>query len=668
MDLIENITRSRLAADHPQLLWLIAGISLAVIPHIVRIPMWIPFVFSFLVLWRLFASAKKTVATASPLFKLVIAIAITIGVFLSYGTLTGRDAGVSLLILLAGIKLIELREERDYYICVFITLLLVLTNFFYSQTIIIAGYMAFTMLIIVGTLISLNDANHKLATLDRFRVAGIFLLQAIPLMLLLFIFFPRIPGPLWGLPKDAYSAKTGINDEMSPGSINQLAFTNDVAFRVEFDGAIPEKSRLYWRGPVLTYTDGFKWVPERPRRLTGRVWLDSNNFRYTITLEPTDKNWLYGLEMPASVPDDSFFSHDMQIRTRVPVRSRTRYQLSSFTDYRLYATDEEELASALQLPPGYHSKTVSLGRSWRNQGMTSEELIRNALQFFNREEFYYTLTPPLLLDDPIDQFLFDTRRGFCEHYAASFVILMRAAGIPARVVTGYQGGSINPVGNYLIVRQRDAHAWTEVWLGEQAGWVRVDPTSAVAPARVNIGIESALPESLFQIPLGLQNNDMARDMWIRFTNTWDAINNRWNQWVLGYDEKRQFLMLERIGLGKFGYQGLIIILSVLLLPCLIFITFSILKQARQHKDVASKQYQVFLSKLARCGIHHNASEGPLTFSRRACRQRYDLSDTIREITSTYIDVRYQSMSAKLKLLEQQIKNFNPSRHPIAYKV
>ena len=672
MVFLEKIVHSHMGEKQPELLWLIAGITLSVIPHIIRVPVWIPALFFFLISWCLFTavrniSSSRLEITSPSWFKIIISMIMIIGIFLSYGTLTGRDAGVALLILLAGIKLIELRQKRDYYISVFITLLLVLTNFFYSQTILVAIYMVMTMLIIIGTLISLNDKNHKLATQDRLRTAGIFLLQVIPLILILFVFFPRIPGPLWGLPKDAYSAKTGISDEMAPGSISQLAFTDEVAFRVEFQGPIPDKSRLYWRGPVLSFTDGFKWVPDKLHRLDGKVTTDNNPYTYTVTLEPTEKNWLYGLEMPTSTPNDTFFSQDLQIRTRSPVRARLRYQLTSYTNYRFFTSSKDELSTALQLPPAYHPKAIALGQSWRNQGMTNEQIVQRALSYFNQEEFYYTLAPPVLLDDPVDQFLFDTRRGFCEHYAAAFVILMRAAGIPARVVTGYQGGSINPVGNYLIVRQRDAHAWTEVWLGQKSGWVRIDPTSAVSPTRINDGIEQALPDSVFQIPLGLENNLIVRDLWKRFTNTWDAINNRWNQWVLGYDQKRQSLMLERVGLGRFGYQGLIIGLSVLFLPCMFVIAVGILKQTNPDNDQARFYYQTFLTKLAKCGIRYRAFEGPEDFARRASNLRFDLADNIRKITSTYVDIRYGSMTNKLELLKEEIKNFHPSKRPAVQK-
>ena len=660
MVLIEKIIPSKVTEQQPELLWLLVSIILSVIPHITRVPIWIPLLFLFLAFWCLYCASRDTTSPAS--FKIIISAITIVGVFLSYGTLTGRDAGVALLILLAGIKLIELRQIRDYYITVFITLLLVLTNFFYTQTILIAVYMAATMLVIVGTLISLNDRNHFLATLDRLRISGMFLLQVIPLMVILFIFFPRVPGPLWGLPKDAHTSSMGIDDEMSPGAISQLAYVDDVAFRVTFDGAIPDKASLYWRGPVLSFTDGFKWVPDRVRRPTARVVAENPSYTYTLTLEPTDKNWLYALEMPIESPKDGYFSHDLQIHTHSPVSTRTRYQLTSYTNYRHLVSNESELAASLQLPPGYHPNAVALSRSWRDQGLTDTEMVQRALRYFNKEEFYYTLTPPLLLDDPVDQFLFDTRRGFCEHYAAAFVVLMRAAGIPARVITGYQGGNINPVGNYLIVRQRDAHAWAEVWLGIEAGWVRIDPTSAVAPARVNAGIEQALPESVFQIPLGLQNNSLAREIWEQFTNTWDAINNRWNQWVLGYDEKRQSLMLEKIGLGNFGYHGLIIGLSILLLPCLILIALTILKNPGNDSDEARYYYRIFLKRLTKCGIQFNKYEGPADFAKRACRKRIDLADQIRTITSTYIEVRYGSVTNKLELLKQQVKSFHPARH------
>jgi transglutaminase-like putative cysteine protease len=364
--------------------------------------------------------------------------------------------------------------------------------------------------------------------------------------------------------------------------------------------------------------------------------------------------------MPSAAPDKSFFSHDMQIITRSPVYNRRRYELSSFTQFNLPAQSQEELDQALQIPQGYHPKAKALGQSWQDAQKSKREIIRSALQMFNTEKFYYTLSPPLLLDDSVDQFLFETRQGFCEHYASSFVILMRAAGIPARVITGYQGGNINPVGNYLVVRQHDAHAWTEVWL-EDEGWKRVDPTAAVSPARVREGIRNALPDSVIDIPLVLQNSEMARDLWRLVSNNLDAMNNRWNQWVLGYNNKRQSRFLHHIGFKNVDWQemtGGLLILSVIILLCIALYLF---KTDPSQTDEARRLYNKFCNKLARCNIQRQSSEGPADFAKRAGIQRVDLADNINHITELYIAIRYQSKEGLLLALSQQISAFKPRR-------
>jgi protein-glutamine gamma-glutamyltransferase len=661
-----NTLKQSLLTFRPEILWLTVGISLAVLPHSQRIPAWMTVMFFSLALWRLQMEKKISDALVKPSLlvrfsRQLLMIIIVIGVFASYGTLVGRDAGVALLILLSGVKLLELKAERDYYVAGFIGMFLILTNFFYSQTILSAIHMLVTVTVIIVFLIGLNDRRDFVSGRKQLLLATSMLFQSIPLLLILFVLFPRVDGPLWGLPKDAHAGITGLDDEMSPGQISQLSLSDEVAFRVEFENDIPEKSALYWRGPVLWYSDGVKWVGDKNRTRPEPVTMQGSPVKYTVTMEATDKNWLYGLEMTASPPEQSFFSHDMQIISRSPINMRKRYELSSFTQFKLPANSTEELERALQLPQGYHPKALALAQSWKKSQKNSREIVNSALQMFNTQEFYYTLSPPLLLDDNIDQFIFETRQGFCEHYAASFVILMRAAGIPARVVTGYQGGSINPVGKYLIVRQHDAHAWTEVWFQDE-GWVRVDPTAAVSPARIKEGIRNALPDSIIDIPLALQNNEMARNIWRNISNNLDAINNRWNQWVLGYNNKRQSRFLNHIGFKNVDWRGMtsgLFFLSVLILT---LVALHLFKTRQSQTDEARRLYNKFCLKLARCNIKRENSEGPIDFAKRAGGQRKDLVDNINQITELYVASRYQNKKELLLSLRQQIRTFRPARH------
>ena len=649
----------------PDLFWISAALMLAVVPHAVRLPLWMPVMFYGLTAWRLYMDIRVDgrlgrASFAARFGRQLVMVIIVVGVLNSYGTLVGRDAGVALLVLLAGMKLLELQRERDYYIAAFISMFLVLTNFLYSQTILSAVYMVASVVLIITAMISMNDHNHGTEIRTRARLAMTMLLQSVPLLVILFVLFPRIDGPLWGLPKDALAGTSGLDDEMSPGQISQLSLSSKAAFRVEFDGDVPDNTELYWRGPVLWFSDGVKWVGDKQKRDVAQVNYAGQAFSYSVTMEATDKNWLYGLELASSVPAKSFFSHDLQIISGSVVRARKRFQLTSYTDFTLPAASTDELQRALQLPQGYHDKTRALGESWRKDGLRGRAVVTAALRMFNQQPYYYTLSPPLLLEDSVDQFLFESRQGFCEHYAAAFVILMRSAGVPARVVTGYQGGEMNPVGDYMVVRQRDAHAWAEVWL-EQQGWVRIDPTAAVAPERIREGIDNALPESIVEIPLGLQNSQVALNLWRRISYRLDAINNRWNQWVLGYDNSRQSRFLSKIGFAGLDWRGMTTFLLVLTTGVLLVVAWFLFMQGEKSNERVNMLYDQFCKKLARCGIRREANEGPRDFALRATEKRPDLEQAIDSISRLYISIRYRDQQELLAELEGHVKAFKPSR-------
>ena len=653
----------RIISQPPHLAWLIASVFLSALPHFLHVPVWVTALFCLLIAWRLYTPLHDA-GGQSPGFlvlKTVVAITMVLGIFITYGTLTGREAGVALLILLSAMKLMELRAERDYYIAVFIALLLILSQFLYSQTLLTAAYTGFAVIVVIATLVGFNDRNRRLTPPRRLRLAGRLILQSLPLVLILFLFFPRAPGPLWGLPRDAHGGISSLDDEMSPGALSRLSRSDAVAFRVEFNGPVPPRNQLYWRGPVLWFTDGFKWVPEPERRGPATVIPVGDPVTYTVTLEPTERHWLFSLEMPAVDPPHAHLTQDMQIRTSRRIRVRRRYQLTSYLDYRLLGSDREDLQRALQLPPGKHPRAVALAESWRRQGLSDTAIVKRALDYFHNQDFYYTLSPPPLLNDPVDEFLFRTRKGFCEHYAAAFTVLMRAAGIPARIVLGYQGGRVNPVGGYLIVRQRDAHAWTEVWLGGDRGWVRVDPTAAVSPTRVSTGIEEALSGNIVDIPLGLPDNSYVREAWARLTDTWDAINNRWNQWVLGYDWDRQHLFFRHIGLGQVQYRQLLLGLTFVIIAFAGVLAWNLFRAPPGGGDEARRWYDRFRRRLARCGIPVRDWEGPLDFAARAGLRRRDLAADIDRITRTYVALRYAGDATLLDELKDRVRRFRPRR-------
>lgn len=620
--------------------WLLAAYLLGAAPHVSRLPIWIVMLCVTLAGLRLLIQ-HRNVALPSRWLLVAMTVAAVAGVFLSYGTILGRDAGIALLIVMLALKLLELKNQRDVMIIVILTYFLLITEFLYSQSIPIAIYMLLVVLILTTALVltntqSKNETRHDfgIAALKR---AGVMLMQAFPLMLLLFFLFPRITGPLWGLPDDAHKGQTGLSDSMSPGNISELSQSDSIAFRVAFTNEIPPKAERYWRGPVLEYFNGNKWEGAR-RAIARHPEFDrlSRPVDYTVTLEPNNKPWLLALDVPATLPALSFMTPQFQLLSQKPVTALQRYEMRSYLSYRLNPEITPlQRAVNLSLPEQSSPRSRALSGSWRAAGLTDSAIVRRALQMFREQPFVYTLNPPLLdQSKPVDDFLFNTRRGFCEHYASSFVVLMRAAGIPARVVTGYQGGEINPVDNYMLVRQSDAHAWSEVWLAE-AGWVRVDPTAAVSPLRIESGLGSALPDDAF-VPFMIRpENNWARQL--RFS--WDAVNNRWNQWVLGYGTERQKQFLSQFGL--FSWRDMTIGLTLSLGIATLFIALLMLRlPGKTRADPALRAYQLLCSKLAKIGIVRAPSEGPLDFSRRVHLDRPRLASKIAPLIALYAELRY----------------------------
>jgi len=664
IDAAPKMTTRPLFPNLSTLWWLMATLALVILPHLFRLSWWIPPVF-FAQLWVRYLMTRFGWRLPSTGLQLILALFMSLSVYLSYGTLFGRDAGIALIVVMCGLKLLEMNSLRDALLLCFLSYFLIITNFLYSQSIPTALYMGIVMLVATATLISLSDLNHRLSVPHRLRLSGTLLLQALPVMLVLFVLFPRVAGPFWSLPRDAHSSVTGLSDSMSLGDVSQLSLSDEVAFRVKFDGKIPPPGQRYWRGPVLWWTNGRDWKHGfQQYKVVKRVNLHPTGepFDYTVTLEPHNQRWLLALELPAFAPPQSYLTASYQLLATSPIHQRKRYQLRSYTHYRADILTRFQRRLALQLPFEKHPRARALAAQWQQEyPQQPEAIVQRALRHFNREPFIYTYTPPLLRHDPIDEFLFETRQGFCEHYAAAFTILMRAAGIPARIVTGYLGGNVNPLGDYLIVRQRDAHAWSEVWLADQ-GWVRIDPTAAIAPERVEQGIETALPTEFN--PLGLDINwnrdSLPAKMWQQVSNAWDAVNNSWNQWVLGYGPKRQKQLLSRLGLEGIEWHSMAMLMMIIIAGfLLIYAVWMLLRPQLVMRDPVQKSYLRFCQKLARRGLARQPFEGPLTFASRASADRPDLAATIQKIVELYVQTRYRNQLETLPQLRTAVRNFHP---------
>lgn len=652
-----------------KIIWLALGVALASLPHWQRLPIWIPAAHISLLGARIYipyqlpefwSQQKGTIN----IIRLIIMVAGVIGVYSSFGSLAGRDVGVALLVLLAGFKIFESKGKRDFYISTYLGYFLIITNFFYTQTIPTAIYMMFVIIIMTTGLVGFNDTKQQLTLLKRFKLSTTLLAQAVPILLILFILFPRVNGPLWGMPKDAFTSTTGISDQMSPGSISNLVLSNEVAFRVTFADKIPEKSKLYWRGPVLWQTDGRKWTTgtSAADKEAAPVEFKGDLIRYDITIEPSNEKWLFGLEMISKLPDRTYLTNDYQLKTHESIRTRQAFTLSSYSAFRINKDKYADLERGLTLPELSHPETRAFASKLRDEFKEPALILQAALEWLEKERFVYTLMPPLIAGDTVDEFLFNTRQGFCGHYAAAFTVLMRAAGIPARVVTGYQGGEINPLGNYLIVRQHDAHAWTEVWL-EGRGWIRIDPTSIASPIRISDGINDAIPGGIIDIPLGLENNVTALRLWQKMRNTVDMLNYQWVQWVLGYGPERQKRFLRHLGFDNIDWKELTFYLFTFLGIIVAAITAYVFKKTPITIEPARKYYDIFCKKMAEVGLQRKSYEGPVDFASRISTERQDLGTDIQNITNLYINIRYCSNFNHNRLLQLKaaIKSFTPAK-------
>lgn len=635
--------------DRTAIPWLFATALATTLPHVQHEPLWLSSAAAGILAWGIWLWWRGLRLPGRWLLGLLV-VAACAGIVLQYRTLLGRDAGVAMLLLFMAMKLLEIRRRRDAYVVVNLGYFLLLTHYFHSQSMPVGLWLLGAMTVVTATLIRLHGGPAS-APWPTLRYAGLMTLQAIPFMLVLYLLFPRISGPLWGLPQDAHTAKSGLPEQMAPGSIANLVRSSDIAFRVRFDGGLPDKNLLYWRGPVLEDYDGSAWR-QRPLAAPAPVIEAlSAPLRYEITLEPHEQHWLLALDAPTAVPPEIRLAPNLAAQSREPVRQRQRYSISSALSYRFNVQESPAvLQRASQLPAGSNPRTRALAEEWRRTDRSPERLIRRALALFGDQDFSYTLQPPLLGEQPVDDFLFKTHKGFCEHYASAFVVLMRAAGLPARVVGGYQGGELNPLDGYLVVRQSDAHAWAEVWLAGR-GWVRVDPTAAVSPARVESGLAASLPNSealpaLFQV-------DAA---WLRgLRYRWEAVNNAWNQWVLGYNPQRQRELLTRLGVPDPDWQTLASLLLAACTVVLLLVTAWTLYRQPPF-DPARRLWRLALTRLRRRQVRCEPWETPLALAQRLRRERPELASAVQEVATAYCDARYGTgkSSANLRALRAAI--------------
>ncbi len=561
----------KLPRESRDTLFVLVVIAWVVLPQVGHLPLWCSALTGAVLLWRgwLAATAGKMPSRWWVLSLLLLAVAATV---FTHKTLLGRDAGVTLIVVLLALKTLELRARRDAFVVFFLSFFTMLTNFFFSQSLLTAAAMLVALLGLLTALVNAHMPVGKPPLWQAARTAGLMALLGAPVMIVLFVLFPRM-APLWGVPADAMSGRSGLSNTMEVGNIASLALDESIAMRVRFDGATPPRSELYFRGPVLSSFDGRSWQILRsrlPARLqpTGNLQVAGPAIRYRVTLEASQKPWLMTLDATATAPTvpgfETRMSPDLQWLLDRPITDLLRYDASSHTDFRhgplAYVAGLQEY---LDLPAGSNPRTLQWARQLQQDpghgGAGGQQWVDVVLAQLRTGGYSYTLEPGVFGRHSADEFWFDRKQGFCEHIASSFVIVMRALGVPARIITGYQGGEANALDGHWVVRQSDAHAWTEVWLAER-GWVRVDPTAAVAPSRVGSLQRLQAPRgALATALLGTVSPQFA----INVRALWDAVNNRWNQSILNYTQGKQLDLLRNMGFDSPNWEDLIYLLLVI---------------------------------------------------------------------------------------------------------
>ena len=655
------------------LVWMIISLFALVAPHAGRLPLWVLAVYLFAAVWRTMVYRGRW-SFPGRLVKLTLTASAFAGILLSYGSLLGLEPMVALLLTAFALKLIELASRKDAYVLLFLGYFICITEFLFSQDLLIVIYVfAVNITLVTTALVALHQPGQDRFSAGSLRLGGVMLLQALPLMIVLFFLFPRI-GPLWTVPLKSHAAKTGVSDFLRPGDISQLSLSDEVAFRAQFEGEIPPKSQLYWRGLVFSKLQEGAWtslryydIPPAERR-PAPVATGGNPVSYSIIMEPTQQNWLFGLRYASSETPGVMQAADYRLFSPMIIEHEYRYSVRSWPEAPLEESlGEWRRETELKLPGEDNPRARALAVQLRADAGSDEAFAQAVLDKFNREPFVYTLQPTRLTDQhAMDQFLFQTRQGFCEHYAYAFVVLMRAAGVPARVVAGYQGGEINPVNQTVIVHQFDAHAWAEIWL-EGRGWVRVDPTAAVSPDRIELGLEEALAaEGSFLADSPLSPLRYRRINWInQLRLRYDALTYRWQSWVVGFDSEQQFDLLRNV-LGEVSARRFALVFlfawTLLLLP----VAFSLLRRRDTHElRPLDRAYLQFCDRLANNGIPRAAGETPDQFAQRVAMAKPELAAAVTQLTRLYNELAYGSgQDARAsERFTREVAKFRPSRRP-----
>ncbi len=634
------------------MLWLLAAQLVVMAPLAFYLPIWILPVLAFSAIWRI-RVMKGHMEAPGVLIKLLVAILGLAALSISGLKLISLDMMASLLMLGFAYKTLEVVQRRDAMVVLLTGFILIAVAFLYSQSILSAAYGILALIVLTGAMIAIEQSRSH-AIFATLRNAAIMVFMCLPLMLVFFVFSPRF-SPLWNIPLEASQGKTGISDSMTPGDIAKLSKSDELAFTVTFQGEHPKQNDLYWRGLVLQYFDGKTWTPFatklslneiKQRLLISRSALRQSlvkkgyGKKYDVIYEKTGQPWLFTLSPVVDMRGAAFYASDYRI---IAERNITEPMMMTIVSYpetlREVHLSADKRRLALQLPAEGNSKSRKLAQTLLKQSDSKREYIDTVLKRYTQQDYYYTLRPPVLGEqNTIDKFLFESKKGFCAHYAGSFVFLMRAAGIPARVITGYQGGSWNEKGGFIAVRQYDAHAWAEVWL-ENQGWIRIDPTASVAPERIENNLETAVKkEGSF---LEGKIFSMSKYKWLSsLKNKLDSTRYAWRRFVLGYNEDSQKSLFKHL-FGEFSLQKIATVIGALFVVIILLWSILLGLGRKSSRETAEHLlYRRFCDTLAQKGIHRELSQTPQAFSHYASQKLPLLAGDIQQFTTLYADICY----------------------------
>lgn len=631
--------------------WTQWALAFSIAPHVLFLPIWISVAFVGCSVWRYLIERRRG-ALPPTWLRGVLALLSFLGVLVTYETISGVGPGSALLAVMASLKMLETRKRRDQFVLLFIAVFLVMATLLREQYLWSLPYLIIALAIIMTAWLRMA-AEPGEPIVRSFRTGARLMAYAAPLAIAMWIFFPRISVPFWAVPIDTSSGVSGLSNSMSPGDISSLSLSNAVAFRARFFDAVPEPRDRYWRAMVLHRFNGRTWNGSEPvyeRRSLSTVEVRGDPVRYEITMEPTGQQWIPALEMPDRWDLPRTFMGRMQQLTHVyPIDQRIAFEMESYTEYQVDRDLSQYLRGwYLDLPEGFNPRTVELARTMLSEAGSRTDYINAVVNMFNVEEFYYTLRPPELGVNSVDEFLFNTRQGFCEHYASAFAFMMRAAGIPSRVILGFQGGEINPMGGRLIVRQSDAHAWTEIWLAG-TGWLRIDPTAAVAPQRIEVGFT----DSLFDGAGARWGLTMPSQFLHQLQLTWDALNASWNDLILGYGPEKQSSFMQLLGMDNPTWRKMLLTLIALVVALTLIISLVMhLRNGPPNKDRAAILYDRFIKKTK---LPPTTGETPAAYALRLKESDLLDDDTVDTVTNLYLAARYgESNGEELTQLEHEV--------------